>query len=137
MINDGVREAFYEYDKHRKKLLRYPRKRVDGNKANRVCPINNNEIGSVWLRSTLSFHKNESLLLFFIFRRVASGHIEYASLLRTRLHIRAVRVTSHGIRFSFRGPHFSTRKISKFLGCDSFCVTVTRNKAEGLVFYQQ
>ena len=51
MINDGVREAFYEYDKHRKKLLRYPRKRVDGNKANRVCPINNNEIGNVRLRS--------------------------------------------------------------------------------------
>lgn len=31
----------------RKKLLHYPRKRVDGNKANRVCSINNNEIGNV------------------------------------------------------------------------------------------
>ena len=31
----------------RKKLLHYCRKSVDGNKANRVCPINNNEIGSV------------------------------------------------------------------------------------------
>ena len=133
MINDGVREAFYEYDKHRKKLLHYSRKRV---KADRVCSINNNEIGNVRLRSLCPSIKM-SRCFFFLFWRVASGRIEYASLLSTRLHIRAVRVTSHGIRFSFRGPHFSTRKISKFLGCDSFCVTVTRNKAEGLVFYQQ
>ena len=119
MINDGVREAFYEYDKHRKKLLRYPRKRVDGNKANRVCPINNNEIGNVRLRSLCPSIKM-SRCFFFLFWRVASGRIEYASLLRTRLHIRAVRVTSHGIRFSFRGPRFLTRKISKFLGWHSF-----------------
>lgn len=31
----------------RKKLLHYCRKSVDGNKANRVFPINNNEIGNV------------------------------------------------------------------------------------------
>ena len=121
----------------RKKLLHYCRKRVDGNKANRVCPISNTELENVRLCSLLSFHKNGSLLLFSFFWRVASGRIEYASLLRTRLQIRAVRATSHCIRLSFRDPHFLTRKILRFLGWDSFCVTVTKNKAEELVFYQQ
>ena len=73
MINDGVREAFHEYDKHRKKLLHYSRKRV---KADRVCSINNNEIGNVRLRSLCPSIKMSHCFFFhFLARRVGPYRI--------------------------------------------------------------
>ena len=60
----------------RKKLLHYCRKSVDGNKGNKVCPINNNEIGNVRLRSLCPSIKMSRCFFFhFLARRVGAYRI--------------------------------------------------------------
>ncbi|CAI4902428.1 ADS_G0052170.mRNA.1.CDS.1 [Saccharomyces cerevisiae] len=64
LINDGVREAFYEYDKHRRNFYATPEGRGTSNKGNRVCPINNNEIGQRMISKHFVLTKNESAASF-------------------------------------------------------------------------